>query len=461
MQEYGIKWIDENNSIISAANDSIWNYAETGLMEYQSAEYLKRVLKEHGFSVEAPVASMDTAFAAVWGSGEPTIGFLGEYDALPGLSQKVSAEKEPLSPGKPGHGCGHNTYAAAILGGALGLRYELEYQKQKGTVVFFGCPAEELLIGKVKMAKAGVFHRCDVLLSCHPNDIGYVWARTSNAFHSLKFNFHGVTAHAAIDPFNGRSALDAVELMNIGANYLREHMKPEDRIHYVITSGGTVPNIVPDHAQVWYNIRSGSNESVKELTKRVKKVAEGAAMMTETSVQVEEVSACSGILRNPPLEKLLLECMNQTGTPQWSQDEYNFAEQISKQIPEDNLRQTMQDYGLEKEAVRSGLSIRNFDGYYQEGSVMTVSTDVGDASWNAPTGVFSFASTVVGSPGHSWFYTACCGSSIAHKGAVMAAKVLERAAMRLIMDQNLLNEVELAFQKEKGEREYMCPLDNV
>lgn len=459
MTDNGTRWIWENERLLADANDTIWRYAETGLKEHRSSGYIKKILKEHGFHIVESVAGMDTAFTASWGMGKPAVGFLAEYDALPGLSQKVLPQKEPLASGDPGHGCGHNTLAAAILGGALGLKWELEQRGLSGTVLLFGCPAEELLTGKVRMAKERVFDGCDVLLSCHPNDVSYVWARSSNAVQSLTFCFHGVTSHAAIDPYNGRSALDAVELMDVGANYLREHMEPNSRLHYVITDGGQTPNVVPDRAEVWYQIRAAKNEQVKALTERVKKLAQGAATMTETSVETKVVSACSSVLRNRVLERLLLSCMEETGAPKWTDEEYRFATSIEEAIPQQNIRQCIREYGLGPSDIQQGLHTGIYHGLYREGETMAVSTDVGDASWIVPTGVFSFASTAIGSPGHSWYYTSCCGSTIAHKGAAMAACVLEQAGIRLMTDPELLKQVKTAFEEEKNGECYRCPLN--
>lgn len=453
-----IFWADRNEALLGEINDTIWKFAETGLMEIRSSKYLISILEQYGFSVERGLAGMDTAFIARYGTEGPEIGFLAEYDALPELSQKVSPvmEQEESCPDS-GHGCGHNSLAAAVIGGALGIRQEIEDRKVKGKVTVFGCPAEELLIGKVKMAEQHLFDSCDILLSCHPNDVSYVWARTSNAVWSGRFTFHGKTAHAAIDPYNGRSALDAVELMNVGANFLREHVTQEVRIHYVITDGGKVPNVVPATAEVWYTVRAKDRERVLEIRDRVRNLAEGAAVMTDTIWEEKCVSCCSDVLRNRVLEQILLGVMKETGAPEWSEAEYEFAGAISGQLSEDKIKAAVLDYGLKEQDIKRGLHTGIYDGLYREGQVMAVSTDVGDASWQVPTGVFSFASTVVGSPGHSWFYTACCGSSIAHKGVVMAAKVFEETARRLLVSPDKIREAREAFRKEKGGREYRQP----
>lgn len=455
MTSEGMIWIKANEKFLGEISDTIWGYAETGLKEYRSSAYLEDIFEKAGFTVRRGVAGMETAFVAEYGCGHPHIGLLAEYDALPGLSQAVSHEqkiyeKVPCA----GHGCGHNALAAAVTGGGLAIAQDIQKGQVKGKVTVFGCPAEELLIGKGRMAEAGLFDECDVLLSCHPNDVNYVWARTSNAVWSGKFSFTGRTAHAAIDPYNGRSALDAVELMNVGANYLREHVTPDVRIHYVITNGGEVPNVVPKSAQVWYTIRAQNRESVQTLKARIQNLALGASIMTETTFETETVSDRSDVLRNKVLEQVLLESMKETGAPVWTEEEYRFAERISENVAEGLKRKAHSEYHLDGQVYR-GLHTGIYDGFYREGETMAVSTDVGDASWRVPTGVFSFASTVIGSPGHSWLYTSCCGSSIARKGVSMAAQVLLRTAEKLYEDHKRIIMAAEEFKKEQTVREEM------
>ena len=421
MTSEGMTWIKANEKFLGEISDTIWGYAETGLKEYRSSAYLEDIFEKAGFTVRRGVAGMETAFVAEYGCGHPHIGLLAEYDALPGLSQAVSHEqkiyeKVPCA----GHGCGHNALAAAVTGGGLAIAQDIQKGQVKGKVTVFGCPAEELLIGKGRMAEAGLFDECDVLLSCHPNDVNYVWARTSNAVWSGKFSFTGRTAHAAIDPYNGRSALDAVELMNVGANYLREQ----------------------------------NRESVQTLKARIQNLALGASIMTETTFETETVSDCSDVLRNKVLEQVLLESMKETGAPVWTEEEYRFAERISENVAEGLKRKAHSEYHLDGQVYR-GLHTGIYDGFYREGETMAVSTDVGDASWRVPTGVFSFASTVIGSPGHSWLYTSCCGSSIARKGVSMAAQVLLRTAEKLYEDHKRIIMAAEEFKKEQTVREEM------
>jgi aminobenzoyl-glutamate utilization protein B len=285
--ETALKWVDKKYSYLAKLNDKIWSFAEVGLQEHKSAKLLAAELEKAGFSVEIGVAGMPTAFYASWGSGRPKIGFLAEYDALPHLSQKVSADRDPVKVDAPGHGCGHNTYGVAVLGAVLALQAEMKKDSLPGTIVFYGCPAEETGVGKVFMARAGVFDDLDCSLTWHPGAVNTITMSSSNAVDSVKWTFYGRSAHAAGNPDQGRSALDAVELMNVGVNYLREHVVQDARIHYVTTKGGGEPNVVPAEAQVWYYIRAPRRQDVDDLHARITKIAQGAALMTETTYKEE------------------------------------------------------------------------------------------------------------------------------------------------------------------------------
>ncbi|TEU10267.1 amidohydrolase, partial [Candidatus Bathyarchaeota archaeon] len=276
-------WIDENRERIIEFSDAVWEHAELGLVELKSSRLLADELESHGFSVERGVAGMPSAFMGVWGRGKPVIGVMGEFDALPGLSQKAVPYKDPLRDGAPGHGCGHNIHGASGLAGAIALRYALEESELEGTVKFFGTPAEENYDGKVFMAMTGVFDDVEACLSHHPSQVNTASLRSSNAMNSVKFHFHGKTSHAAGSPEQGRSALDAVELMNIGVNYMREHVIEKARIHYVIEEGGGQPNVVPDYARTWYYIRAPERDQVDRIYEWILRIAEGATLMTDTT----------------------------------------------------------------------------------------------------------------------------------------------------------------------------------
>lgn len=446
IKEFIQQWLEDNSVVVSEACGKIWDFAETGLEEFRSSEYLKETLKANDFTIEAGSRDMPTSFAATWGSGEPCIGFLAEYDALDGMSQKHSSAKEPITIGAPGHACGHNTIASSMVGAVLALQAAICRENIPGTIVFYGCPAEEDLVGKVRMVREHLFERCDILLSCHPNDISYVWARKSVALKSVKFNFFGVSAHAGLDPYNGRSALDAVELMNVGANYLREHLPPGSKLHYVICNGGDKPNIVPDQAQVWYVVRASNRETVDDVYRRLLKVAQGAALMTETTFEEHPLSSCCDYLPNQVLAQTILEYMHEVGVPEWETADKKFASELFRQIPKENFTRALNQFSFSTDDVEDGLAKRIYDGFYDK-EPMGASTDVGDVSWQVPTGAFSFQATVVGAPGHSWFYTASCGSSLGEKGSLIAAKILALTACRLLTDTEVTKAAKAEFEK--------------
>ena len=276
----GLQWIDDAEAELSALSKTVWEFAETGLKEIKSANAEAAFLKQEGFDIQMGVAGMPSAFVASWGGGQPVIGFLGEYDALPGLSQTVATRREAVVPGGAGHGCGHNLLGVGALAAAIALKREMEAEGKSGTVRFYGCPAEETLSGKVYMAKHGLYDDLGAAITWHPMTLNTAWGSTCLAIDSARFIFHGRAAHAAASPEMGISALDAVELMNVGVNYLREHVVQEARMHYVITKGGGEPNVVPELAEVWYYIRVPRRQDVEKLYQRVVKIAEGACLMT-------------------------------------------------------------------------------------------------------------------------------------------------------------------------------------
>ncbi|MBZ0299678.1 MAG: amidohydrolase, partial [Anaerolineae bacterium] len=279
--------IHQQDEQLSYIAREIWDHPQIALRETFASDLLAQELEANGFSLERGVGQMPTAFVATWGEGQPIIGFLGEYDALPGLSQKVGTEKDPVEMGGPGHGCGHNLYGTACLGAVLALQEAMQQNRIPGTIRFYGCPAEETLVGKTFMARAGVFDDLDAALTWHPGSTNIVWNGSSLAMNSFKVNFHGFSTHAAAEPELGRSALDGVMLMDVGVNYLREHVIPEARIHSVITSGGQAPNVVPAYAQVWYFVRAPRRDQLNEIYARMLDIAQGAALMSGTTHDIE------------------------------------------------------------------------------------------------------------------------------------------------------------------------------
>jgi aminobenzoyl-glutamate utilization protein B len=452
-----MKLIEERRDKLTALSDEIWRLAEVGLHENQSSELLASYLEEEGFSVTRGVADMPSAFVAEFGTGKPVIAILGEYDALPGLSQNVATAKNPVQKGAPGHGCGHNLLGVAAAGAAVAAKHAMQAEGLSGTVRFYGCPAEETLVGKVFMVREGLFADVDCALTWHPGSLNSLWAGSSLALNSVKFTFHGRTAHAAGDPHSGRSALDAVELMNVAANYLREHIVPEARIHYCITNGGGEPNIVPGEAEVWYYVRAPKRKQVDEIYGRLVKCAEGAALMTETSFETEFLAACYNTLHNDALGDLLMEKMEQVGPPGFKSADYDFAWDISKTFPEglQAARDRLKDLGAPyTDKILCDFVVPPYD----KGKVSSGSTDVGDVSYVVPTAQFTTACNVLGTPGHSWQYTAAAGMGIGHAGMIAAAKILGEAALELMKEPALLEKARKQFGEKTSSDPYTCPL---
>ncbi|MDP3058734.1 MAG: M20 family metallopeptidase [bacterium] len=454
-----LKWIENNTGTLIKLSDDIWHFAEVGLQETQSAEAIIKMLLEQGFSVERGVAGMPTAFVASYGSGKPVIGIMGEYDALPGLSQTAHFEKVPVKSGAPGHGCGHNLLGVGALGAALAIKNACVEQKLPGTIRYYGCPAEETLVGKVFMVRDGLFKDVDIALTWHPGATNNLWAASSLSLNSVKFTFHGRTSHAAGDPENGRSALDAVELMNIGANYLREHVVQEARIHYVITNGGGEPNIVPALAQVWYYVRAPRRKQVEEIYERLKNIAEGAALMTDTTFDIEFLSGCYNTLHNDIIGDVLLESMREVGPPPFDDVDQAFARGMVQNYPVGHYEKMVDRIKRKFNLDVNGKCLMDEISYLNDkNEVSAGSTDVGDVSWVVPTAQFTTACSVLGTPGHSWQYAAASGMSIGHKGMIIAAKVLALTGLRFMTDSQLVEKAKEDFKCSTTGKEYVSPL---
>ncbi|MFP3951902.1 MAG: amidohydrolase [Candidatus Bathyarchaeia archaeon] len=452
-------WIDEHKKGFIEVSDKVWEYAELGLVEFKSAELHADVLEEHGFDVERGVAGMPSAFVATWGKGKPVIGFMGEYDALPGLSQEPVPYKKPLEKGAPGHGCGHNIHGTSGFMAAIATRYVLEEAGIKGTVKAYGCPAEENYDGKAYMVRAGLFEDVDACLSHHPGSMNVAGLKSSNAVNSVKYEFHGKTAHAAGSPEQGRSSLDAVELMNTGVNFLREHIIDDARIHYVIEDGGGQPNVVPDYARSWYYIRAPERDQVNEIYERVNKIAKGAAMMTETELNISLIAAIYNKIPNKTLSELVTENMREVGQPRWTEEELLFASEIAETIDQkakmDQLRKRkVPDYQKYKDV---NLVTDILDAW-DEGEISHGSTDVSDVSWQCPTMEFGTTCNILGAPGHDWRFVAVSGMSIGHKSLIYAAKTMSAAAIDLYTKPEIL---ERAWEEQRDRlngKEYKSPI---
>lgn len=455
-------WIEENAATLTDLSDKIGALAEISLKEYQSAKLLQNELSRHGFEINSGVAGLPTAFTASWGQGKPIIGFLGEYDALPKLSQKAVSYKEPVSEDSGGHGCGHNLLGVGALGAALALKEEMEKNNLDGTIVYYGCPAEETMIGKINMAREGLFDNLSAALTWHPGGMNSFWGFRTLAMNSVKFSFSGRTAHAAADPYNGRSALDAVELMNVGANYLREHIIPDARIHYVITNGGTEPNIVPDKAQSLYFIRAPKRKQLNGIYARVIKIAKGAALMTETELDIELITGCYDYQPNASLGKILYESMEKTTVPEWTAEEEKFAGEIAstflpgqREIFIDGYKKLGGQEELKEKFLHDGITP-----FFCIDSVLpnAGSTDVGDVSYIVPTAQMTTCCSVMGSAGHSWQITAASNMSIGHKGMLYAAKVLAMTGSSLIRNPDLINQAHKEHIINTCNEKYKCAI---
>jgi len=454
-----LDWLERNERRIVAVADRIWELAEVGLQEYQSSKLLTEELCNARFKVDLGVAGMPTAFVASYGSGKPVIGILAEYDALPGVSQKAQPTREPLKKGAPGHGCGHNLFGAGSTGAALAIREAMEKENLRGTVKLFGCPAEETLVGKVFMVTDGLFDGVDVTLSWHPSSCNSAWMSSSNALNSVKFDFHGMSSHAASDPERGKSALDAVELMNVGANYLREHISEKARLHYVIPHGGGEPNVVPDYAQVWYYVRAPKRNEVERIYNRVVNMAKGACLMTDTTMDLDLLVGCYEMLPNRALSDLMIRKMREIGLTKWSEEELTFAKRLAESMtPEERKDAILKSRMPKKEQKVDKLLDDAIDDPEDEKEVMAGSTDVGDVSWVTPTANLVTATCVLGMPGHSWQETATSGMSIGHNGMILAAKTLALTGMDLLTNPDELSKVRREFEAKTEGFTYRSPL---
>ncbi len=440
-QQAALGAVNASESTIRQVNRAIWEFAEVGLEETKSSALLVEQLRAAGFQVETGIAQMPTAFVASFGSGRPIIGILAEYDALPELSQKVSPTLEPQTEGAPGHGCGHSGLGAGALGAALAIKAALEQQQLPGTIRLYGTPAEETTIGKVYMTLAGSFDDLDVCLHWHPSTKNEVWNGGAKALVSAKFNFQGVAAHASGNPDQGRSALDGVELMNVGVNFMREHVKEDTRIHYVITSGGGAPNVVPASATVWYYVRANKHTDAEFYFKWVNDIARGAALMSRTKLHVAIDTDCHELIPNTPLAETIQRNLERLPSPKFTPQEHEFAQRLQAPLTEQFGTTFSGTLDEKVHPITSSLPLARG------------STDVGDISWHVPTCGLRTTCFPVGSPGHCWQNVASIGSSIGDKGTIYAAQVLAATAIDLFEHPELVTAAKADFQQRmKGEK---------
>lgn len=455
-----LNWIKENEKLLVKAHDEIWKYAEVGLQELKTGKLLADLLEKDGFKVERGVAGMPSAFVATYGSGKPVIGIMAELDALPGLSQKKVPYKEPLVEGGAGHGCGHHGYAVAALGGALAAKAAMEGGKMRGTIKCFGCPAEETLIGKVFMVRDGVFKGVDACLGHHPGSINTSELKSGNAMNSMKFEFFGQASHAASSPEQGISALDAVQLMNISVDFMREHVVQEARIHYVVEDGGHEPNVVPPYSRSWYYVRAPERDLVDQYYARILKIADAADMIVGTTHKVRFLTGVYNRLLNRTLAELTVANMREIGAPTYTKEELAFAKELSKSIPREQKKVALRRSLLPDatELMDVDLNMNIYDPFGEEIKGGGGSSDVADVSWNMPTQQFSTVAFILGSPGHSWQNTACSGTSIGHKSTIFASKVMATSVIDLLAKPKLLQKAKDEWKKRMEGRIYKSPL---
>lgn len=451
----------------TALSDAIWDHPEVGFHVDFACAQLTAFLRGQGFTVTENLDNLPNAFRAEYGSGKPAVAFLGEYDALSAMSQRAfCASREAVTPGAPGHGCGHNLLGVGSLGAAIAVKELIEAGKLSGTVVYFGCPAEETGSAKTFLARDGFFSGLDAILSWHPWDYTGIWPGGSLANVKLIFRFRGQSAHAAGSPEMGRSALDALELMNVGVQFLREHVPEDTRIHYAVTdAGGASPNVVQARAEAVYLVRSPRLADLEGIKQRVIDCARGAAIMTGTRMEVEFVKACSNILPNTALEELLVSSMHAIGVPRYTEEELALAASLhaSLESPERTLEKISRFCPSDTRAkvlAHQGEPIYAFVAPHTptDAPLVTISTDAGDASWCAPTGQLSAAAWAADTPAHSWQAVAIGKSAIAHKAMLFAARALALAAARLMRDDALLGRVRQEFMQRTADHPYVCPI---
>lgn len=450
--------VEEKADIIAGINRAVWEYAEFGYHEEQSAEKIKSVLREEGFQLEEGLAGIPTAFAGSFGSGRPVIGILAEYDALPDLSQKAGcAVPCPVEGKKYGHGCGHSALGAGAVGAAVAVKEYLKRTGAAGTVRLYGCPAEETGFGKAFMVKGHCFDGIDAAFCWHPMDGNMSMSVRTVAYYKVRFDFKGRTSHAGAAPELGRSALDACELMNVGVNYLREHIISDARVHYAyLDCGGEAPNIVQDHASLLYFIRAPKLSQSGEILERMKKIAEGAALMTETKVKIKVLGGMSDTIPNPSLSKLLSDAYLETGAPDFGEEEFAIAREFLAAMPEEQRTRVVKNGAKQNGITEEEFARRPLNTFIlpynpaMRDKVMTGSSDVGDVSYQVPTAQITAATGIPETGAHTWQMTAQVGTSIGDKASQAVARAIALACVKLYEDPELLDAAKKELEDETG-----------
>lgn len=445
MNEFIIQSIDSHAEELIRLAADIWSHPEMGWQETKAVAWTAELLKANGFETEVGAYDMPTCIRAVWGSGHPVVGFCAEYDCLPGLSQEICTYQKPVIEGGDGHGCGHNLLGAGCLGACLALKEAMIRDDLPGTVIFYGCPAEEQLLGKGLMAKQGAFQECDFTIAWHPATSSHDTVGPHTGVEGLKVEFRGRTAHAAGAPYQGRSALDALQLMNIGVEFLREHVTSDVRMHYTITDGGLAPNIVPDYAAARYFIRALSRKATVDAYERVCKCAEGAAVMTETEAVITRLGGLYPTLQNHVIAEAMQEARREIPLNTYSEEELQFADELNRNSPDYIPGKTLPlDY--EDQTLRS--------------DPVFGSTDYGDVEYICPGFQVNECTAASLSPGHSWFMTASSGHSIGMKGMLRAAKIMALGTYKMMKDPARLEAAKKEFAESLNGETYVCPIDD-
>ena len=431
------------NDLVGGMSRELWEYAEIALEESRSATYLSGILEDEGFTVERGVAGMPTAFVASWGSGTPILGVLAEYDALPNIGNAPVPERTPREDGHVhGHGCGHNLFGAASVAGAIAIKRMMEEHGTPGTIRLYGTPAEETVVGKVYMAREGLFDDLDAAIVWHPGQETQVSNNRARALNNFEVTFTGQAAHGAADPWNGRSALDAVELMNHGVNMMREHIEPSARIHYVIPDAGEAPNVVPEHARVWYYVRDTTRAMVEKNYAWILDIAQGAATMTRTEMEPYLITGVYTYTLVRPLQEAMQENLERVGPPDFSEEDQRFARELQRfvGVEESGLNDTINALADKPTPATGG------------------SSDVADVSFITPTVEFGVTTAAEHIPWHSWATSASHGTTGAVKGAQVAARALALMGAEILLDEELLERAKEAHREATGGRPYVSPL---
>lgn len=452
-----LNYLESIGDEINEVSLKIWNNPELSGEEKESANLYRSILKGKGFEI-VNTPGMAHAFYAEYGNGYPVIAILGEYDALPGLSQSLDTTVHPVEKNGPGHACGHNMLGAASFGAALAIKEYIEQTNTSGTIRFYGCPEEETLIGKVKMVKAGAFEGCDLALSWHPMAANAAIDEAFLAMNTMKFKFHGISAHAAQSPESGRSALDAVELMNTGTNFMREHVIDKARIHYTITNAGGAPNIVPAEAESWYYVRAPKRKDVEDITERLYNIARGAALMTDTTVEIENLGGCYEKLSNNVLFDLTYKNMNEIDPPRYTDEELKYAKDL-----QDTLDSKMVELEKQKYIGNDGSDVVIYEGVVDKEDIHKVvvagSSDSGDVSWIMPMNLFITSTWPLGVANHSWQATSAAGSPIGTKGMMYGAAIFTGMMYDILNDHAIVEKAKDEFNKRTEKNKYISPLE--